>query len=79
MLEVKSGKENIPQIFSKEYFVAPSSLLLWTTWTHDHPFLDLPSTSRTNYSTIPILPRPIKPGPYAMVEREKSYAIAFIF
>ena len=71
MPEVKSEKEKIPQSFWKEGFMAPSSLLLRNTWTWDPSFWDLPSTSPTIYSTIPILPRPIKAGSYPWL-RERA-------
>ena len=69
MPEVKSEKEKFPRSFLKQDFVATSSLLSRNTWTRDPSFLDLPSTSPTIYSTIPIFLRPIKPGSYPMVER----------
>ena len=77
--EVKSEKEKIPCSLSKEKFMEPSSLLLITTWTWYPSFWDLPSTSPTIYSTIPILPRPIKSGSYPMFEGDKSYVVALIF
>ena len=77
--KVKSEKEKIPRSLSKEDFMAPSSLLLRTTWTRDPSFWDLPSTSPAIYSTIPILLRPIKPGSYPMVEREQIYVVALRF
>ena len=68
---VKSEKEKFPRNFSKRGFVASSSLLPRTTWTRDPSFWDLSSTSSTIYSTIPILPRPIKAGSYPMVEKRE--------
>ena len=44
----------------------PSSLLLRTTWNRDSSFWDIPSTSPTIFSTIHILPRPIKLGSFVI-------------
>ena len=76
---VESEKERFPWSFSKEGFVAPLSVHMRTTWAWDPSFWDLLSTSPTIYSTILILPRPIKAGSYPMVEREKSYVVALTF
>ena len=74
---VKSEKERFPWSFSKDEFMTSLSLHWRTTWTRDTSFWDLLSTSPTIELTIPILPSPIKVGPYPMVEREQSYVVAF--
>ena len=66
---VKSEKERFPRSFSKEGFVAPLSLHLRTTWARDPSFWDILYTTPNIYSTIPILPRPIKEGSYPWLRK----------